>query len=270
MFKKASIFIYALMILGVVIFEWLALRPTSCWTAGKLLKIELSRGALTVFDFPSKKTTTSAVMIFGSGDGGWGNLEEDICQAFQDQGYEIIGIDSCAYAKSDYNLDVLQSDYAKIAQTIRARFGNHPPPLIVGGYSMGAAQAIAVSGGPHPPQGLIGLVVIDPLSRGRYGLHQLDQLDVLPIGPGTFGVDSFCRSMGSLRVVQWHAEKDNIDSSRWLDSLTAHYKFFTFLGTGHSYDTNRAGFLGQLVQSAQWIIDPMSDDSMTGKTNPKP
>jgi hypothetical protein len=230
----------------------------SCKTAilskGLPLTIHLSRCALTVLEFPSKRSTTTALIVFASGDGGWGRLEESICRAFQKQGYEVIGINSVVYAKTDYDADILQKDFATVAQAARAPFGKSPPPLILGGYSMGAAQAIAAAGGPHPPPGVVGLLLIDPLSRGRYGLRSADQLNVLPTGEGTFSVDSFSKSMKSLRIVQWHAEDDSIDSRDWLQDLTAPHESFTFSNTGHAYDFDRGSFIRQLVDSAGWIL----------------
>ncbi|MCE0523500.1 MAG: hypothetical protein LV480_11390 [Methylacidiphilales bacterium] len=245
---------------------WLTTFPSD----GKQLTIQLSRGPLTVLDFPSKKPGTAALILFASGDGGWGGLEEAIGHAFQNQGYEAIGIDSEAYAQSDYDLDTLQTDFSIMARKAQAHFGTHPPPLIVGGYSMGAAQAIAVAGGPHPPSGLIGLLLADPCSRGRYGLRTSDQMNVLPTGPGTFSVDSFSKTMDSLRVVQWHAANDPIDSRSWLDSLTAQHKEFTFPNAGHGYDTDRDDFIHQLVESAGWILNPSSDGAVATKVKISP
>jgi pimeloyl-ACP methyl ester carboxylesterase len=270
MFKRTSIILFALLMIGVVVFDPFTVRPASFTSEGQNLKIGLSRGDFTVFDFPSKKPTTTALLLFGSGDGGWSALEEDIARTFQGQGYEVIGIDYHAYAQSDYDLEILQSDYSAIARKVLARFGDRPPPLIVGGYSMGAAQAIAVAGGPHPPLGLIGLLVIDPLSRGRYGLRASDQMNVLPNGPGTFAVGAFTNSMGSLRVVQWHAEKDLIDSRDWLDSLTARHHLFIFPSTGHFYNTNTGDFLRQLVESVGWIVDPTQAGPEAEKTTAIP
>ena len=121
---------------------------------------------------------------------------------------------------------------------------------------MGAAQAIAAAGGPHPPQGLAGLLLLDPCSRGRYGLRLSDQSDVLPTGPGTFSVEEFAKTMGNLHIVQWHAAQDSIDSRTWLDSLTAPHKEFDFSKTGHYYDNDRADFLNQLVNCVPWIFSP--------------
>jgi pimeloyl-ACP methyl ester carboxylesterase len=266
MHKKTSTFLYALVMVVLIIGGLLAFWSTALSSKGSCIEIKLSRGTLTVLDFPSKRAHASAVILFASGDGGWGSLEEDICHGFQNQGYEAIGIDSVAYAQTDYDLDVLQSDFTTIARTVQAAFGKHPPPLIVGGYSMGAAQAIAVAGGPHPPQGLAGLLLVDPCSRGRYGLRPSDQMDVLPTGPGTFGVATFSGTIGPLRVVQWHAGEDSIDSSSWLDSLTAQHKIFTFPDAGHDYATHRKNFIRRLVESSGWILTPALDGAVTAKT----
>ena len=244
--KKATIYLIVLPVV-ILIITLLSIWLTAFPSNGNPLLIKLSRSPLTVFNFPSKKSTTSACILFASGDGGWSDFEEAIAHAFQDQGYAVVGIDSQEYARTDYDLETLQSDFRQIAVTALAPLGNHPPPLIVGGYSMGAAQAIAVAGGPHPPQGLVGLLLIDPLSRGRYGLRSSDQMNVLPTGPGTFGVNAFAKTMPSLRVVQWHAANDSIDSLSWLDSLTGQHRSFFFPNVGHDYGTNRDDFVRQLV-----------------------
>ncbi len=249
-----GVIVLVAVVIGLVVFE----KITNL-SRGTPLELKLSRGALTVLEFPSKKATTSALILFASGDGGWGRLEENLCRAFQKQGYKVLGIDSVAYARTDYDGDILQADFSTIAQAGEAPFGKNPRPLIVGGYSMGAAQAIAVAGGPHPPSGLIGLLLIDPLSRGRYGLRSSDKLNVLPTGPGTFSAGSFSDSMKSLRVVQWHAQNDSIDSRSWLETVTAQYRTFTFPGAGHAYNINRSDFVRQLTGSVGWILGAAQD-----------
>jgi phosphatidylglycerol lysyltransferase len=262
MLRKTALCLGALALAAALFAYGLNLFPSH----GKPLTLQLSRGPLTVFDFSSKKTEPSACILFASGDGGWGTLEEGVAQALRNHGCTVIGIDSKTYARTDYDLQTLQSDFGKIAAILRASVGDHPPPLIVGGYSMGAAQAIAVAGGPHPPAGLIGLLVMDPLSRGRYGLRSSDQMNILPIGPGTFSVDAFSKTMNSLRVVQWHAANDPIDSRSWLDFLTAPHESFTFPDVGHDYGRHRRDFLRRLVASVDWILKSPQSTSLASKS----
>ncbi|HEX4141873.1 MAG TPA: AcvB/VirJ family lysyl-phosphatidylglycerol hydrolase [Candidatus Methylacidiphilales bacterium] len=226
-------------------------------STGATLTLPLARGPFTVLDFPPQvHKEPRAIILFGSGDGGWTGFEEAICKTLQSRTYEAVGIDYARYADSDYSLEILQADMSQIAATIRARYADNNPPVIIGGYSMGAAQAIAAAGGPHPPAGLAGVLLVDPRSRGRYGLRLADKGDALPTGPGTFSMDEFTKTMGELRVVQWHATEDPIDSRAWLESLTAPHKEFDFGQTGHYYNNGRADFLTQFGDSVNWILNP--------------
>jgi hypothetical protein len=119
---------------------------------------------------------------------------------------------------------------------------------------MGAAQAIAVAGGPNPPPGLAALLLVEPLSRGRYGLRAADKVDVLPTGPGTFAVADFARTMRDVHVLQWHAQLDRIDSRAWLANLTVPHVEYTFPGAGHVYRYDRDHFVRELVDSTDQLL----------------
>jgi phosphatidylglycerol lysyltransferase len=222
--------------------------------AAQPFMVAMKKPSSTFLQYPSNGKDPAAIILFASGDGGWDGLEDAVARTLQARNYEVIGIDSVKYATTDYDLATLQSDYAKIAEAAELPYGVHAPPLIVGGYSMGAAQAIAVAGGPRPPTNLKGLLLVDPCSRGRYGLRISDQMNVLPTGAGTFSMNDFSGTMGHLRVVQWHADKDAIDSRAWLVSLTAPHKEFDFPNAGHDYNNDRKDFLGQLADSVGWIL----------------
>lgn len=256
--RKVSFVVYCLALAGII--AWVALQVAAPnGSTGKTVQVQLARGPFTVLDFaPTAKKEPRAIIVFGSGDGGWTPFEEAICKMLQLRGYEAIGIDFTSYADSDYTLEILQGDMDRIAHAFRARYADNNPPVILGGYSMGAAQAIAAAGGPHPPAGLIGLLLVDPRSRGRYGLRLADRGEALPTGPGTFSMDEFTKSMNGVRVVQWHATEDSIDSRTWLELLTAPHKEFDFEQAGHLYVHGRADFLTQLGDSVNWIFRPSS------------
>jgi hypothetical protein len=219
------------------------------------VEINLQHRLFTVFEFPAVKNPPRALIIFGSGDGGWASWEEKTCRALQGSGCTVIGIDSAEYAKDDYDLDTIQADYTTIARSVLSAYPSSPPPVIVGGWSMGAAQAIAVAGGPHPPPGLVGLLLVSPMSRGRYGLRGSDRLDILPTGPGTFGVEDFTPNLNSLRVAQWHAVDDTTDSVAWLSNLKAPHREYDYPHVGHDYAGANPVFLQQLVESVAWILN---------------
>jgi alpha-beta hydrolase superfamily lysophospholipase len=222
---------------------------------GQEVVIKLRRGPLTVFDFAPRQIRPRAVIIFGSGDGGWGGWEETVSETLRKNGYQVIGIDSADYARTDYDLTTLQEDFRKIADKFLSAYGANPPPLLEGGWSMGAAQAIAIAGGAHPPRDLAGLIIASPLSRGRYGLRLTDKLNILPTGPGTFAVDDFAPAMAHLRIAQWHGTEDTIDSTAWLKALKSPHREYDLPNAGHTYNGASPLFLQQLVGSIGWILD---------------
>ncbi len=197
-----------------------------------------------------------ALILFGSGDGGYGGWEERVCKSLQADGYAMIGFDCARYAATDYDLATLQADMATIARKVGARFGDHPPPLILGGWSMGAVQAVAAGGGPNPPPGLAGLLVISPGSRGRYGLREADRWNITPTGSGTFALSDFAATLGHVRIAQWDGRLDLLGSSAWLDSLTAPHRAFSYTFGLHDYNGASDDFLLALRQSIEWILSP--------------
>jgi phosphatidylglycerol lysyltransferase len=267
MLRKVSLILYALALTAVVAWKVFEI-DASCHSAGRPVVVQLARGPFQLLEFPSRQPVPRAIILFGSGDGGWSGFEEEIAFALQDQGYEVIGVNFNAYAETDYDLATLQGDFDRIAQVVRQPFGDHAPPLIVGGWSMGAAQAIAVGGGPNPPHALAGLLVVDPCSRGRYGLRLSDRTDFLPTGENTFGVEEFAKTLGNLRVVQWHAADDTIDSRTWLATLQAPHKEIDFARTGHYYSEGREDFLRKLAASVPWILQPERDSVTTNGSSP--
>jgi hypothetical protein len=224
--------------------------------------LHLKRGDFAVYRYTPGQVEFAAhpkaLIIFGSGDGGLDGWEDRVCKALQADGYEMIAFDCNSYAKSDYDIDTLQSDINTIAKTSLLRYESSAPPLILGGWSMGAEQAVPAAGGPHPPAGLKGLLLISPGDRGRYGLRDADRWDVPPTGDGTFALKDFANQLDGLRVAQWNGNLDILGSKAWLDSLTATHKAFGFPYGLHDYNGASDDFLTQLKQSVAWILSPSS------------
>jgi len=202
-----------------------------------------------------------AVVILGSGGGGFYYWEERVSSGLQAAGFEVIGINCADYAKTDYDLDILQADMDTIAQSSLSPYGAHPPPLILAGWSMGAEQAVPAAGGPHPPKGLVGLVLMAPGSRGRYGQRLTDDLNLSPTGPGTFALKDFAHSLGRVRVIQWDASLDPLYSKTWLSSLSAPHKEFVLPYAIHDFNGANADFVKRLADSLNWILSPPEMES---------
>jgi hypothetical protein len=217
--------------------------------------LHLKRGDFDVFRYipgdPAFAAHPKALIVFGSGDGGFDGWEDRVCKALQADGCEMIGFDCARYAKTDYDLATLQADMA----TITHAFPHDPmPPAILGGWSMGANQAVAAAGGPNRPAGLTGLLLISPSGRGRYGLRDADRWNVPPTGNGTFALDDFAAKLDGLRVAQWDANLDLLDSTAWLKDITTTHKAFTFTLGFHDYGGASDEFLTELKKSVAWIL----------------
>ncbi len=217
---------------------------------------KLKRGPFAFFEFPSRKIQTRALILFGSGDFGWGGWEDAVARSLADAGYDVVGIDCAAYAKTDYDLDTLQADEAEMARMASVPHGSHPPPLILGGWSMGAIQAVAAAGGAHPPPHLVGLLLLASPNRGRYGLRVTDKLDIPPTGPGTFGVSDFAEGLRPVRVLQWHGGFDPLDSVSWLQTLPAPHQELVYEHGFHDFNGPSPDFFPMLVDSVNWILQP--------------
>ncbi len=99
--RKVAFFIYALALAAIV--AWVAVQMAAPnGSTGATLTLQLTRGQFTVLDFqPQVHKEPRAIILFGSGDGGWTGFEEAICKTLQSRMYEPIGIDFARYANTD-------------------------------------------------------------------------------------------------------------------------------------------------------------------------
>ena len=226
--------------------------------------IPLERGAFPIKIYsPGKDYEPRALIIFGSGDGGWKKSWEDrVASYLSSRGYGVGGIDFKAYAASDYSHEVLGRDTVRIAAALRERFDAADAPVVIAGFSMGAVQAPAMAAYvlAHVPQrtsGLAGLALCAPGERGRYGLRPSDIFDVEPTGPNTFAVADFDHALGTLRVAQFHGGGDVLSSTVWLKELAAPHRLWELPNGFHSFSGASDEFLAQLADGLEWVlVDP--------------
>jgi len=233
------------------------------WTSGEKIVIPLQRGPFTVLRYPAKlppgRTSPKVLVVFGSGCGGWSYWEENVCHKLQADGDEVLGIDFSLYAQMDYDLAILESDYRTIVQKGLTTYAAAQSPVILGGWSTGAEQAVAAAGGPQPPPGLVGLLLVSPGSEGGYGSYAVSYLDLDAPSTKLFKLTDFAPKLSGLQIVQWHAEFDPLDSISWLHLLKTPHREYTFPDAIHDYDGACASFLTGLSSSTSWILDKKSN-----------
>jgi phosphatidylglycerol lysyltransferase len=217
------------------------------------------RGPIPLYVFrPTGESAPKAIVIFGSGDGGWSGVETRMCQALAGWGCLVLGVDFNKYAKTDFSEEVLTADTAAIVGAAWPDSSKAIPPLILGGWSMGAEVSVptaaALKGGLK--ERLAGLLLVAPGGRGRFGLRVADRMGLAPSGDGTFALADYGGRLGSIRVAQFHASRDILDSTSWLRGLTASHRLFTMPKAFHDFGGVSAEFRAMLIEGLAWILDP--------------
>jgi phosphatidylglycerol lysyltransferase len=222
---------------------------------GQTVQVDLRRGSFDTYHFvPSG--LPRAVILFGSGDGGWGYVENHVSAFLKNSGFYVVGVDFRKYAKSDYEGPVLIADYRTIVADALSRTGHPELPVVYGGWSMGAVQAVAAAGSDQRSSRLVGLLLLSMGSRGRYGLRFTDEIGLAPEGKGTFAVADFTPAVANLRVVQFEAVGDWMNSVDWTKTLKTPHRLFELQKTNHDFDGINTDFQKVLLDGLNWILDP--------------
>lgn len=199
-----------------------------------------------------------AIVIFGSGDGGWSAWEDAVAQWLREDGCYVVGFDLSEYAAKDYTLALLGSDMAALAADAAARCNSPDAPVIYAGWSMGAVQAVAATATKDRPAKLAGAIMMSADSRGRYGLRESDKMSVTPTGPGTFALSEFNSAVKNLRIAQFHGGADFMASSAWIQTLRSPHALYVVPGANHGFDGPADSFKDWVLRGVHWVL---GDDS---------
>lgn len=200
------------------------------------------------------ETPPKAIFIFGSGDGGWSPWEDAIARWLRDAGVYVVGFDLNEYSKKDYNQDLLGQDMAKLAADAAVRCNGGDAPVIYGGWSMGAVQAVAAAASKHRPPHLAGLMLMSADNRGRYGLRESDELGITPEGPGTFGLSDFTNAVKDLRIAQFHGSADFMASTAWIQTIKSPHALYLVPGANHGFDGPDDSFQEWILRGLNWTL----------------
>jgi phosphatidylglycerol lysyltransferase len=242
---------------------WIAALALMCRTAtvyadepqAPTIAIPLRRGAFPTYHFVPR-STPKAIIIFGSGDGGWSQIENRVCTFLQQNGFYTVGIDFRKYASTDYDLDVLVSDFTVIAAVAATRAGNPELPVVYAGWSMGAVQAVAASGDLdwRSPR-LVGLVLMSMDQRGRYGLRLPEQIGLEPDGEGTCGVADFTAAVANLRVALMSALDDWMNNTDWIKTLKSSHRLYELEHSNHDFNGVDDALQTDLLDGINWVLN---------------
>ncbi|MFA7368860.1 MAG: phosphatidylglycerol lysyltransferase domain-containing protein, partial [Kiritimatiellales bacterium] len=198
------------------------------------------------------------LVVFGSGDGGWSAWEHVVATRLQEANLAVVAFDFEKYSAADFDQPTLVRDMADAAAFAAKRLHAEGLPVLYGGWSMGAAQAIAAARGTNRPPELAGLLLMSLDSRGRYGIRAPDLVGITPAGPGTFDLNEFNPDLRDLRVVQYHGTADFMAQTTWIRFLKSPHQLYLLKGMNHGFDGLSPEFTPVLLQGAAWAL---GDDS---------
>ena len=248
-----SVFLRTLLVAVVLLETPNALRADE--PLAPTITLPLKRGAFGTYHF-APTGVARALLLFASGDGGWGFLENRVCAFLASRGFYAIGIDCNKYAETDYDALTLTTDFATITQDGLTRTKNPDLPVIYGGWSMGAVQAVAAAAGEGRSRYLAGLILLSMDKRGRYGLRLPERVGLEPEGEDTFGVADFTAQVANLRVVQLAAAGDWMNNTSWIKGLRSPYRLFELENSNHDFNGADETFEQDLLEGISWILDP--------------
>jgi len=226
------------------------------WPA--LVPVTLTRGDFDVRLYPAPGGDPRALIIFGSGDGGWSAWEHVIATWLQEAHLAVAAFDFEKYSATDFDQLAIAKDMASVASFAAERLNAKGLPVLYGGWSMGAAQAVAAVRGTNRPPELAGLLLMSLDSRGRYGVRAPDLVGITPTGPGTFGLNEFNTDLKNLRVVQYHGTADFMAQTTWIRLLKSPHQLYLLKGMNHGFDGLVPEFRPVLLQGVSWAL---GDDS---------
>jgi Bacterial virulence protein (VirJ) len=204
--------------------------------------------------------TARGVMVLGSGDGGWSYWEERVAKHLQSVGIAVAGWDTRAYAAATrYDAKTLARGFAEAAEDVRQSVGGSRLPVIYGGWSTGAEQSLPAAADPtlvHPD--LVGLCLVSPGSRGRFGLEKSDLMGVTPTGPGTWALGEFGPALERFKIAQLAAGIDPLDDVDWLSHHPGTHRLFEMPRMLHDFDGASPRFFLGLDEALIWLAPSLS------------
>jgi len=257
MSKRAVAFLI-LLCFGLLVFPSRALAEDPDDSPVPKATIHLIHNEAVVRFYEPEESPPHAIFVFGSGDGGWSYWEDAVAKWMRDSGVYVVAFDLNEYAgdgKKDYNQDTLGRDMATLAEEGAKRCNGENVPVIYGGWSMGAVQAVAAAASGHRPPHLAGILMMSADARGRYGLRDSDEVGLQsPEGPGTFGLEEFNNRITDLRIAQLHGGADFMASSLWIRNLKSPHHLYTIPGANHGFDGPDPSFQNWLGNAVNWIL----------------
>jgi hypothetical protein len=208
------------------------------------------------------------LVLYVSGDGGWFGAAVDMFHVIADSGYFAVGFSAKTFLKlerPDGRLagpEQLASEYDEILTTSRAAL--HLPaetPVILSGWSRGAAFAVLVGTSANGPRHLQGVVAIGLTDEENLQASEADDSDE-NVAAGSSRHSAFqpyarIAGLGSLRCAVIQASGDHFLSAAHARELfgpdTLSRRLYEVVARNHRFSGGKAAFDSALVDALHWV-----------------
>jgi type IV secretory pathway VirJ component len=191
--------------------------------------------------FPSSQLNDKPLVIFISGDGGWGPFDQKVCENLAANGVPAIGLDARKYFWSEKQPGEVACDLSAAAFQYMKEWNKKS--FILVGYSFGACVAPVIANSLNKDTKLVlkGIYCISPDETTDLEVHISDMLSMGPVEK--YNVLSELKKLTYLKPVCVFGEDENPDTQKHfnVDGIRVET-----LPGGHRYDNNTkvvAGFI---------------------------
>ena len=242
---------------------------------GKPLELHLSA--------TTGRAPADALILYASGDGGWFGAAVDMFRQIAVAGYSTVGFSSRAFLKLDrpngrlVDPQQLASEYEQILVGSRGALHLGPDtPVILTGWSRGAAFAVLAAserGAPRPLQGVVAIGLSDGEDLEVNGPGDGTDDDAPTQGPGHWPFLPYERiaRLGPVRCAVIQASGDSyLPASRARDLFgpdTPVRRFYAVDAKNHRFSGGKDAFDRALLDAIHWMAStPVAEGSREAST----
>jgi dienelactone hydrolase len=240
----------------------LALAP-ALWAGGADIAVPLRGRTQTLAHIEPANDNARAAVMFMPGDGGWRGAAITMSRAIASWNYDVYGFDTKRYLEgfsangASLSREQMSADMRALARAVIARSGK---PLLLVGWSQGAAMAVAAFSGSETAKQVHGVITLGLPESGVLGWDWKSTLASLagrePDQP-SFAVKPLIPEVGPAPLWMIVGTKDEYTTPEHECALFAAAKeprhLHEIAGANHRFDGHESELYASLKQGLEWI-----------------